>query len=386
MSDQHTNPEEFWKDRIRSELSNLEQEAASNGGDLAARDLRSLKNLYLALRIEKSLAPAPTARRWPMVLVFLGTFIIVSFAFFTHPPSTLVDLDANLSEISFQTTGFVHFSLPPLTRWVSITGGSLSDADDLASAFHLKCLSSEGPTTPVSLQVAGTPGERNSISVNNLDLVVGTMVTLAHTGKGYRYQVLLTPPSGHALPDIIVSLEGRSHLTAGRCAGEYLEDAPASLTIRPGPGEMISIALNPLEDELSAPTNIPSEDLRFFKIEEGSDLAAGSAQPLSTLLSGALYLDSVGGKERKLREGERLSLPKSHGTIHILSVEKDHLHLRFTGSVADITSGESDGNATLMPTWFDWLTANHGLSTLWAAGLYSFGLVLTLLRWWRPKS
>ena len=53
------------------------------------------------------------------------------------------------------------------------------------------------------------------------------------------------------------------------------------------------------------------------------------------------------------------------------------------GEVADVRSGES--KSTLKPTWFDYLTANYGLSTLWTAVIYCFGVSLTFMKFWRRK-
>jgi hypothetical protein len=110
------------------------------------------------------------------------------------------------------------------------------------------------------------------------------------------------------------------------------------------------------------------------------------ARPLSNILSGKLYLDSVGGASRDLRAGEHLAVADASGLLNILSPGERQLDIRFTGRVGGLDIGAGESRRSIMPTWFEWLTANHGLSALWAAGLYSFGLVLAVYRWWTGPS
>jgi hypothetical protein len=87
-----------------------------------------------------------------------------------------------------------------------------------------------------------------------------------------------------------------------------------------------------------------------------------------------------------LREGpvrfEGIAFTDSFGVIHVLSATEYRIKLRFTGIVDDVRTGEDDGRSTLMPTWYEWLKATGGLSTLLAAAVYFFGLALALVRWW----
>lgn len=108
-----------------------------------------------------------------------------------------------------------------------------------------------------------------------------------------------------------------------------------------------------------------------------------SPSRISTLFSGSLFFESIGSRERKLRDGERIELSGFQGSLLMLHPEKDRLRIRLIGKVADVRSGES--KSTLKPAWFDYLTANYGLSTLWAAVTYCFGVSLIVLKFWRGK-
>ena len=36
-----------------------------------------------------------------------------------------------------------------------------------------------------------------------------------------------------------------------------------------------------------------------------------------------------------------------------------------------------------MPSWLEYLKSNHGLSLLWSAVIYVFGIAAGIYRWWR---
>jgi hypothetical protein len=51
-----------------------------------------------------------------------------------------------------------------------------------------------------------------------------------------------------------------------------------------------------------------------------------------------------------------------------------------------MVTGSADNPQNLMPTWLEWLKAQHGLSLLWGSTFYLFGLALTVSRWFKGPS
>jgi hypothetical protein len=96
-----------------------------------------------------------------------------------------------------------------------------------------------------------------------------------------------------------------------------------------------------------------------------------------------LYFASLNGVSRSLRAGEILRLEDPRGEIRTLRLEDEVVALDFQGRVRGISSGSDDSRQNLMPTWLDWLRAQHGLSLLWGTTFYLFGIGLAALRWFK---
>jgi hypothetical protein len=108
-------------------------------------------------------------------------------------------------------------------------------------------------------------------------------------------------------------------------------------------------------------------------------------RPVSTLLAGTLVYTALDGRERKLRVAEPLWFARAQGEIRSIEVAPGGVKASFRGEVAGMASGSAEAPRNLMPTWLDWLAANHGLSLLWGTALYGFGLIMALLKWWRRQ-
>ena len=78
-----------------------------------------------------------------------------------------------------------------------------------------------------------------------------------------------------------------------------------------------------------------------------------------------------------------LRLELSEGQVRALSLAGDHISLSFRGAVTSLTTGEGSDRRSLMPTYLEWLSAQHDLSLFWGAAMYVFGLALAIMRWWR---
>jgi hypothetical protein len=125
--------------------------------------------------------------------------------------------------------------------------------------------------------------------------------------------------------------------------------------------------------------------LAFFRVAEHSEHDVSIVRKLSTITSGTLYFEALNGATRTLRAGEALRFGEARGEIRTLRLGKDQLTLNFQGRVRDMRTGSDDNPRTLMPTWLDWLRAQHGLSLLWGTTFYLFGMALAVLRWFKAS-
>ena len=128
------------------------------------------------------------------------------------------------------------------------------------------------------------------------------------------------------------------------------------------------------------------DSLALFRLDQYLDLQQTIVRRISTVISGTLYFQSLGGKERPVRASEMISFKKVKGEIRTLELKGDQIALSFHGRVSGMTTGGEENSISLMPTYLEWLKARHGLSLLWGTTLYVFGLILGVLRWWRAPS
>jgi len=359
----------------KREVERLKAELAANGR-LSPGSRRRL----LALARIKELAPsAPRRRRWVPAILFLFTLAGATLLFFTRVPSTAIDLDAEVSEIAFSTTSEHELTLPSQLRELVVAGASEIDTGSLF--VPPQCHPTATGLRSVRLKAIGTPGVRSSIGLSGLVVPAASKVAVIHAGRNYRYQWTVLPPTG-ASPDTptevaTITTSGSVHIEAGPCRADVSEPSPTPIGVYPPSNGRLDLDVEPSEDSLPSDLNMPIKQLSLFRLANGQ-----AVRPLSTVLLGTVYFDSIPGKERRLRAGERLTFSDSQGTLHILNPLKDRLHVRFTGRVSDIYAGETQGQVSEMPTWFEWLIATHALPVLVGGSLYVFGLILALARWW----
>jgi hypothetical protein len=190
----------------------------------------------------------------------------------------------------------------------------------------------------------------------------------------FRHQMpVLTVPAS-------IAVFGPLRVRAGVCDETIPEGLPLVVSLYESAGAALSLSLQAAEEESATDWGLPIKDLSLVHLVNDAQ-----SQVLSTVLKGTIYFASTPGKQYVVRAAEHLEFVGFSGMIHTLVIAKDRIKVRLTGTVSDVKSGESMTFRTLMPTWFEWLTANHGLVTLWSASIYLFGLALAVLRWWRPS-
>jgi hypothetical protein len=369
---------ELWKKMIESRLAAIRQEVSKNQGIVAPQAIRQIKDLNLLFEIQKSLAPTAPAPRWPIAVAFLTTLLVLSILFFGHVRSTVIDLDATVSEIGFTVDDAAHFPLPNLLSRVAIAGVTLDQQETWA------CDVSHAGVGAFTFQAVGATTPQNAISVSPLELPRGTIVILTHTGNAFHQQLKLTFPDVEYGHPIVLTARGDANLKSENCDATSVASPFDHLTFHAVAHETLDLSFDPLEEDLPTPVDILASKVSFFNVETSSASAAEYALPLSTIYSGSLFFDSVGGRERKLREGERIEFSGFKGVVHVLHAQKDRFRTRITGEVADVRSDESD--STLKPTYFEYLTVNQGLPALWGAVIYCFGLFIVVKKWWNLES
>jgi hypothetical protein len=107
---------------------------------------------------------------------------------------------------------------------------------------------------------------------------------------------------------------------------------------------------------------------------------------VSAIQSGTLYLESLNGSEYRLRSGQVLEFDEFEGQIRSLQLADNLITMQVHGRVRGMRTGVGSSERSLMPTVLEWLSARHGLSLLWGATLYLFGILAGVIRWWNGKA
>jgi hypothetical protein len=228
-----------------------------------------------------------------------------------------------------------------------------------------------------------TSGDRvGTVTLAPLALPEGVEMRLASTGVPTNRRISL---NGASAP-VRITVNGPVHVDVATPESSDLDfETPKPLVIQTAEeGSVLELVVAPGTAPEFSP-QISVEKLAFTQIDEFQTATGTTAQTISTVLSGTLYLESLNGAEHQLRPRELLHFDDIRGVVRTLKVEDDHITINFRGKTRGIRSGWGDRPSNLMPTYFAWLQAQHGLSLLWGTTIYIFGVVATILRWWRVQ-
>ena len=323
-------------------------------------------------------APAVAVpNRWIPALVFAATLIVASVLLFVRVSTTTIELAG-----TFTGVGFVSAREQPLTRPIRVAALGVAGAQDVRLPEDV---ASSAGTTALRVAVDDTSAamRAGSIVLDRIVVPAGAQVWLARTDVPRQYRLSLraapsTPISVHADVNGAVAF---SPASAPRTAVALR--APRALDLSSSTGALdLDLTLAPGS---AAPRweQLDVDDLRVHRVDDDRGAAQPLARPVSTVQSGSLYFEALGGTERKLRAGELLRFGAASGTILTLDLRDDGIAATFQGTVREMRSGFGDDPRSLMPTLLEWLRKRQGLSLLWGTALYLSGIALTLRRWWR---
>lgn len=208
-----------------------------------------------------------------------------------------------------------------------------------------------------------------------------TRVRLEAADAPNHYHVSLQTPPG-ASTGIHLSCLGEIVITYASAPAHYRFDFPEGITSQGAPGQEIVLDLSfPSGGEIVLDPQLPVSDLSFRHVEQ--NLNRSGARYVSTIASGALFIESLNGMKRSLRSGDALRFTSSTREMRRLSLHGGTVHAQFQGKVQGMTSGVENTPVNLMPSLLEWLRARHSLYLMWGATLYSFGLLGAGWRWFR---
>ena len=368
------------RELLHRKVREASDEAAKHDGDVPAGELDALNRLARLVEVRDKTIPA-TAPRWRIAAVLASTLVLVSLLLFLRVRATQVELQLVVSEAGFTlaqrqvVTGIVNLAELGVS---GIRDVRVSDAE-LAQWIAESAREEHGAVRVAAMRGDGD-GSSGTVTLNPLSLPAGVGIRIQEGSTPARCRLSLAG----AQTTLRTTLHGPVRIALqGAGAREPVLEIPSALLADTEQNE-VALDLHFAEESAAAfAPQLSIDKLDVSRIDEFQAPDGTTAQAVSTILAGTLYLESLGGETRTLRPRELLRFDEARGVIRTLQLENGHLTLAFRGTVRGMRSGWGKNPSSLMPTWLEWLRARHGLSLLWAATLYLFGVITAILRWWR---
>ena len=348
----------------------MEAEAHPGGAPLSTERLRELQTLAALVSVRERLETTPASPRWPAAAALALTLVAVSTLLFVYVPQTEIELDATASEVTFTLAIAQALTEPTVLRFIGIAG-----FDTLAGSASLAL-----PHQPLALAADAT--DANCTGVLTLDRLIlprAALVDLRRSALPQRVHLSLKAP-GAALQ---ITLDGC--VRAGGAAGPpSAQRGVRTVTVVLG-GDEVDLDLESIESigfQLAPFVRI--RDLSLSRIEYIAGEGTTLVRRVSTVNAGTVFLNALDGQPRVLRFAEPIRFERADGELRSVKFDGGEIALRFHGAVRGMVSGSDAHLRSWMPTWLEWLKANHGVSLFWAAATSAFGLLMALLKWWKP--
>jgi hypothetical protein len=371
------------RDLLNRKIEKLGDQAGQHNGEIGDKELDSVERLKRLVELVSYTAPS-RRKRWPVIVILAATLAAVSLLLFAHVRTTEIELDLSLSELGFRFPRQQALADVMQLSSIGVSGLQKIQLPRVGDKDARTILQSDAAGASILLSAGGSDSSaKGTISLSTLTLMAGSHVGLRPTDLPKQYR--LSIKSREWLLRIGVS--GLVDVALPGAPAEQLNlKIPGLITLQPDTN-IVDLDLrvkNSSKKTFSDQMIVDS--LSFFRIDQYTDPEHTVVRRASTVLSGTLYFESLGGQERRLRPGEELDFELSQGEIRTLELQNDHIALAFHGRVQGMTSGEDEHRYSIMPTYLEWLKARHGLTLLWGSTLYLFGLILTVIKWWRSKT
>jgi hypothetical protein len=361
----------------------LSEEAIRSDGEIPESKLLMLERLARLIEIQKASKPSTSQIRWPVITLLAVTLVIVSLLLFARVSSTAIEMDLSLSEVSFR--------LPQqqvLTDEMQLSSLGLLGTDEIqlprsettdAEGFR----ASDGSGSAIRLTPILSDAHPASVTLAAIILPAGTHCGLRPTEIPQQYRLFIKGTAQDLQAEVYGLIEiGQPGIPPKQL--NFL--TPKSILFRSDSSD-IDLDINLLKGAKNTfSRQLLADSLSFFHVDEHVNAEQTIVRRISTVLSGMLYFESLGGKEYRLRPGQELRFQFSDGEIRTLELKDDRIAFEFHGQVKGMTTGSDKSQISLMPTYLEWLSARHGLSLLWGTTLYIFGLILSVVRWWKTPS
>lgn len=367
---------------LNKQAAALSHEALQSEGNVQESKLQELERLARLVALQKSLKPSPPRFRWPIVALLVITLMIVSVLLFARVSSTEIELDLSLSELSFRLPQQQVLTEEMRLSSLGISGIQQIEIPRSQTTEAQTVQSTDGSGTAIQLKPEVAEQATGSVTLGALILPARAHVEISPADIAGQYRLSIKD----ATTELNAGVQGAIEMGQPGAPPQLVNfTSPKSFLLQTGLNDvdvdisLLAGAKNPFSRQLLA------DSLSLFSIDRHADAKQTIVRRISSILSGTIYFESLGGKEQKLRSGQEIRFESSVGEIRTLELKDDYIAFAFHCSVRGMTSGNEDNRTSLMPTYLEWLSARHGLSLLWGTTLYFFGIIVSILSWWRAK-
>jgi hypothetical protein len=328
------------------------------------------------LRREHLRPPVPPKRPYLVRGLFVATGIVITALIFVPLPVLQAEMDVSCSAVTFETRDAVLLTTLSPLKVLQAGGFEPTELEDPAT----------DKKTPLRPIAEFRPRDDGSLTLSPVTVPPNSRVSIRKGADANAWRLE------------IESVDARIAATLAHAVSVSLE-TERPLTIDFGRGRSVDLkaanAKSPLELDFTATdpaTLLVRRNIRITKIAfdelfeeatpEGVGIVHGRA---SSIIKGTIFNESLGGRQKVLRNRENVEADVAEGVMRELRLEPDGVHLNLSASMRELKTGTAGALQTLRPSYLEWLAEHHALKLAWASAAWIFGLMAGGVRWWRAS-
>jgi hypothetical protein len=295
-------------------------------------------------------------------------------------PTTKVDFDVSTSGLTFSPLEQTQI----LSNAISVENVTLSGIERIyfPAQEAQANLDMKQPVVHIAAGRGHASKQNNRIVLERMIIAPEDTVEFKKEGNLWSCKIY----NEHGSPvasEIALNIYGKITVAGGEVVRKLFYGHPAIpyFSIHPSGIKLLFSPTEKTYDQIFE--QIPIDELSFAEEVKLTDKAHPVISWRSSIRGGFLYMESLKGKKYTFRDGENLRLHLSSGTIRKTGIHEDVFRALIHGQVNELQTGETFTSHNLMPTLLEWLHAQEALGLLWFSSLYAFGLLITVIRWWK---
>ena len=371
---------------LYNEAKKLSENAAQTPESVTKEQVEQLERLARLAELAEKTAPKPKPKRWPTVIILAATALIVSLLLFFRVPSTKIEMEMGLSECQFRLS-----KQAALTNAMVLASLGVSELQEIrlprstGRATETLTLAAASQQAGLALRVsaASDAAEAGTVTLATLVLPAATRISLRRMDVPNQFRLVVNLPEASRLM-IQVNVKGGIEIAPSGAAAETYQFAiPSAIQLRPLGTQVFFDMMLTKAGEAAFAANLPVSDLAFARDEKIDEQDDTLTRPVSTMLTGKVYLSEISRREYAFRTGEILQFRAFAGAIWQLRMQREQIDMMARGRVTGVASGWEESRSSIMPTYLEWILARTAAMLLWSQTVSLFFLLLGIWNWWK---